>query len=286
MKIAIISDTHLAHGAKDFTANCLASLAWIDKVGADLVIHLGDITLDGVNDPAQFAFARDILSNLRTPLHLVPGNHDVGDNPSPGVEATEPPPRADQLALYRETFGPDHWVLVLAGWTLIGLNSLIFGLGNHEEEAQFAWLDQTLAAATGPVGLLLHKPLFRNDAENDERHPRYVPRAVRARLLAKLAPHDLRFVLCGHTHQLRFMQSQGVDHLWAPSTAFVLPDSLQEPIGEKEVGVMMLTLMPDDHRAEFHAPPGMARHDILNYETLFPQIGEMRKTGMFTRRYR
>lgn len=282
MKIAFISDTHLAAVAQDFVANCAAALAWIDHLGVDLAIHLGDITADGVNAPDQFAVARGVLDRLRTPLCLVPGNHDVGDNPSPGIEPKEPLLQPSLLALYRRTFGQDRWSCEMAGWTLIGLNSQLFGLGDSEEAAQLEWLDETLGRSSGPIGLMLHKPMFRNSPDDVELHPRYVPKPVRTRLLARLSHHDLRFVVCGHTHQLRYAQFAGVDHIWAPSTAFILPDTLQERIGEKVVGVMVLTLTAQDHRFEFHTPPGVLTHDICDYEAVFPQIGKMRDAGVFT----
>jgi 3',5'-cyclic AMP phosphodiesterase CpdA len=286
MKIAFMSDTHLAAVAKDFTANCETAMAWIDGLGADLVVHLGDITADGVHGLEQLPFARQVLDGLRTPLSLIPGNHDIGNNPIPGFDPSEPLVQPSLLALYRTTFGPDRWAKTMGKWTLIGLNALILGLGDDEEEAQFAWLDDVLSNAAGPVGLMLHKPLFRTSPDDDERHTRYIPNPVRARLLNRFVKNDLQFVICGHTHQLRRTRFAGVEHVWVPSTAFILPDSLQEPIGEKVVGVMVLTLTPQQHHFEFHTPPGMTAHNIEDYDTVFPGIRKMRDAGPFKTGYR
>jgi hypothetical protein len=158
------------------------------------------------------------------------------------------------------------------GWTLIGLDAQLLALGVAEEEAQFAWLAQTLAYAAGPIGLFLHKPLFRHGWEDQELHPRYVPLAPRRRLHGLFAGRDLRFVANGHTHQRRSLSVDGVEHLWAPSCAFVVPDLMQEWIGEKVVGAMTLTLEPRAHRFTFHVPPGVARHDLADYADVFPKL--------------
>jgi predicted phosphodiesterase len=283
VKIALISDTHLAAAARDFVANCEAALTWIDENGIELVIHLGDITADGINGSEQFAFARNVLGRLRTPLRLVPGNHDVGDNPLPGIEPKEALLQPPFLDLYRRTFGPDYWLLQTAGWSLIGLNGLLFGLGDAEEAAQFKWLDEALVRISGPIGLMLHKPLFRNRPDDDELHSRYVSKPVRTRLLARLRGHDLRFVVCGHTHQLRRHRVEAVEYVWAPSTAFIVPDTLQERIGDKVVGVMILTINSQGHHFEFHTPAGVGTHDLSNYEAVFPQLRALREAGGFAR---
>lgn len=274
MQIALISDTHLADVAEDFVANAEAACAWIDGLGADLAIHLGDITADGVLDPGHFQTARRVFSGLRTPLRLLPGNHDIGDRPpaEPGGHA-EPPVTPTTLAAYHRAFGPDRWWFQDHGWTIIGLNAQLFGLGAEAEAAQFDWLRQVLAAADGPVGLLLHKPLFRNAPDDGDTHHRYIPPPSRARLLALLHGQDLRFVASGHTHQVRSFGLGGVEHVWAPSTAFTIPDRLQERIGEKRVGVMTLTLQPNGHRFALASPPGVRPHDLGDYVHVYPRLG-------------
>jgi 3',5'-cyclic AMP phosphodiesterase CpdA len=235
-------------------------------------VHLGDITADGIEEPEQFETARAVLSKCGPPLRLIPGNHDIGDNPVPGLASGHALVDAGRLALYRRTFGHDRWATQASGWTLIGLNAQLFALGDAEEAAQFAWLEQTLAYAAGPVGLFLHKPLFRQGWEDDELHPRYVPLAPRRRLRSLFAGCDLRFVANGHTHQRRSLVVEGVEHLWAPSCAFVVPDLMQEWIGEKVVGAITLELGREAHRFAFHVPQGVARHDLADYADVFPKL--------------
>jgi hypothetical protein len=159
---------------------------------------------------------------------------------------------------------------------MIGLNAQLFGTGTAEEERQFRWLGNELRSSVGPLGLMLHKPLFRNGPEDCEPHVRYVPEAPRRRLLAMLRGRELRFVLSGHAHQTRQFLCGGVEHRWAPSTAFCLPDGMQERIGEKEVGILTLALAGNTHLFTAIRPEGLIRHNILDHPQLYPGITALR----------
>jgi hypothetical protein len=121
---------------------------------------------------------------------------------------------------------------------------------------------------------MLHKPLFRNGPADAEKHQRYLPVEARRRLTAMLDGRDLRFVIAGHTHQLRTIQVGGVEHIWAPSSAYFIPDAIQERIGKKHVGVMLLELKPDRHEWSFVMPDGVQQNDLSDYADLYPEIAE------------
>jgi hypothetical protein len=84
--------------------------------------------------------------------------------------------------------------------------------------------------------------LFQNSREDAAPHISYVPVAPRRRLLKLIARLDLRIVLSGHTHQYLDRIIEGVRHVWVPSTAFFLPDTIQERVGEKITGLGLLEL--------------------------------------------
>lgn len=276
MKIALVSDTHFKQGARAIDENWSAVRAWIASASPDLVVHLGDITADGANDPAQLDYAAEILAGLGRPARFLPGNHDIGDNPeAPGIPS-EDPVTLERLARYRGLFGPDCWSFDTAAWRIIGLDAVLFGTGGPEEAGQMTWLAAELDRWSGPVGLMLHKPLFRTGRTDWEVHGRYVPFREREALCDLLAKSDLRFVVSGHVHQTRRFDVDGVEHVWAPSTAFCVPDALQERIGEKMVGMMMLRLGCDRHEFEFLAPAGLMRHNLLDLPDLYPQVSAIR----------
>jgi hypothetical protein len=168
MRIALVSDTHLAARAAVCLDNWRVVRTWIERARPDLVVHLGDITVDGASDAVELREALDAFTCLDVP--------------------------------------------------------------------------------TGP----------------------------RDRLLAIVRSRALRFVVSGHTHQSRRHVCGGVEHRWAPSTAFCLPDGMQERIGEKEVGLLMLMLDGTDHRFAMARPEGLRRNNILDHAELYPGLAELR----------
>lgn len=272
MRIVLVSDTHLAPRATAFAENWTAAAAWIGRNAPDLVVNLGDITADGVSAPGELDAASVVFEALGRPMRFLPGNHDIGDNPLETGPSSDHPLDPERLAHYRRVFGPDWWEFEAEGWQIVGLNAQLLATGTDEEEAQFAWLEEALRQARGPLGVLLHKPLFRNGPDDTEAHIRYVPAGARRRLLALLARRDLRFVISGHVHQARRLYVDGVEHVWAPSTAFCIPDAMQERIGEKRVGVLTLELTEMSHRVELVAADGLVRHNLVDHPEVYPQL--------------
>jgi 3',5'-cyclic AMP phosphodiesterase CpdA len=272
MRIGVITDTHLGERAPALAANARAAMDFFDRSGADLTIHLGDVTLDGPRHPAEFDFAKALFADFRTPVRFIPGNHDIGDNPGAESDPAHPPPDTDQLSAWRDRFAADRWSIQADGWTLIGLNAQVLGLQDEEERAQSDWLADAVAGARGPIALFVHKPLYRDGPADEIRHPRYLPLEPRRALMRLLAGKDLRLIASGHTHQWRRHGSDGIDHLWAPSSAFVFPDEIQESIGEKLVGAALLTLGPGGHQVSLERPAGMVRHDLGDLPGLYPDL--------------
>jgi 3',5'-cyclic AMP phosphodiesterase CpdA len=278
MKLVLVSDTHLTPRTAAFGDNWAVVRAWIEAIAPDLVVNLGDITADGAHDPRELEAARTAFDGLRRAVRFLPGNHDIGDNPIEPGAPNDHPLDLQRLADYRRLFGPDRWSLVAGTWQIVGLNAQLFATGTDEEEEQFVWLEEQLRDRRGPLGVMLHKPLFRHGPSDTEAHVRYVPAVARRRLLASLAPRDLRFVASGHVHQARRLHVDRVEHVWAPSTAYCMPDAMQERIGEKMVGVLTLEVTDAGHRFETVTPPGLVRHNILDHPDLYPKLAELRAT--------
>lgn len=269
MRIAIISDTHLAAQAADFRQNLREAVAWIAAAGVDLVIHLGDVTANGVIHAAQFAAAAAALGELGAPLLAVPGNHDIGE---PGG-GHEPPFSPERLKHFRAAFGADRWMRDCGAWTLIGVNAQLLGTGADAEAEQLDWLRRTARSARGPVALFLHKPWF-DTGPTDPSFPtaRYVPAPSRAAMSEALAGVDLRLVASGHVHQFRRRIIDGVEHAWIGSTAFVIPERWQATIGRKETGVALLTLDGDSFSLEDVRPARMRDLDLADYADVYPEL--------------
>ena len=268
MRILLVTDSHLAAHAEACNANWRAVRDYAGRIGADLTVHLGDITVSGAHDAEHLRFARALCEDWPTPIRFLPGNHDIGDNPpGPDVPSNEPLDLG-RLDEYRAIFGPDHWSMPTEGGRLVALNAQLFGTGTPAEAVQWDWLTRELDPRQ-PIVLLLHKPLFQVSPDDVKPHIRYVPLAERRRLLQLLGRTELRIVLSGHTHQLLDRTVAGWRHAWLPSCSFFIPDSKQERIGRKMVGLGMLELTPELCRLHIVAPDGMAQHDLADLPPLY-----------------
>jgi 3',5'-cyclic AMP phosphodiesterase CpdA len=279
MKVVLVSDTHLTERAPAFRDNWSAVRAWLEATGPDLVVHLGDVTAHGADDSDELEDARSVFDELHCDVRFLPGNHDIGDNPIAPGRPSDHPLDLGRLVHFRRLFGPDRWVVRVGAWQLVGLDAQLFGTDTVEEDEQFFWLEGQLREGSGPLGLLLHKPLFRDGPGDTEAHVRYVPVAARRRLLHALSARDLRFVASGHAHQARRLSVGAVEHLWAPSTAYRIPDALQERIGQKLVGVLALDLHGSEHRVDVIIPEGVVQHDLADHPHVYPSLAAGRVTA-------
>jgi 3',5'-cyclic AMP phosphodiesterase CpdA len=261
-----ISDPHLTRRHASLIANFERVSAHIDAVRPDLVINSGDLAFDAPTSPDDLAFARRLHDALPVPCRYLPGNHDVGDNPT---ELGPPPPHPVSEAGCRafvRTFGDDRWRFEAAGWGFIGLNSLLMQSGLAAEGEQLDWLAAQVAATAGrPVALFLHKPLFLDAPDDPELEPsaiRYIPPPARRRLLEILGRADLRLVASGHVHQRRDFTYRGTRQVWAPSAGFIISDQKQERIGLKEVGLVEYRFQPDSFEVRHVRAPGQVDIDL------------------------
>ena len=265
-RLTQISDTHLARRFPKLTANFERLSDYIDATRPDLVINSGDMAFDAPTSPDDLEFARSLHDALPVPCRYLPGNHDIGDNPT---QTTPRPPHVvnekDRQA-YLAAFGDDRWRFEAAGWCFVGLNSLVMNSGLVSEAEQFDWLAAELASTRGkPVALFLHKPLYLDAPDDPELAPsaiRYVPPTPRRRLLEMLRSVDLRLVASGHVHQRRDYSHRGLRHIWAPSAGFIISDKRQERIALKEVGLVDYRFTPDSFEVRHVRAPGMVDVDL------------------------
>src|SRR6202790_1776559 len=168
-RLTQISDTHLARRLPSLTQNFQRLSEYIDATRPDLVINSGDLAFDGPVQRDDLEFAKTLHDALPAPCRYLPGNHDIGDNPTQvAPPPSQPVTEASQQA-FLSIFGEDRWRFEAAGWCFIGLNSLVMNTGLASEAEQFDWLASPLAAGNGqPVALFVHKPLYLNAPDDPE----------------------------------------------------------------------------------------------------------------------
>jgi alkaline phosphatase D len=239
MRIIQISDTHLSRAKPHFAANWPPLAAWIAVQNPDLVIHTGDVTIDGADVEDDLRYAAELMRSLGVRFRAVPGNHDVGDAGNPRQPVT-----AERLTRWRAYFGPDWWVEDVEGVRLIGLDAMLLGSGNREEAAQASWLDGVMESAGGrKIAWFLHRPLFLdNPDEADTGYWSVKPESL-SRLIELVRRGSVALVASGHLHKAHQTVRDGTRYVWAPASSFLVGPDIQPPMpGEKRLGAVLYEL--------------------------------------------
>jgi 3',5'-cyclic AMP phosphodiesterase CpdA len=235
VRVVHISDTHIGRERALFMRNWQPVLEWVRQQNPSLILHSGDITLDGADVEADFDYCVEVLATLPAPYLGVAGNHDVGTAPRDARQPVD----AARLARWERHFGPDRWVHDLEDWRLIGFDSMIMGSGLPQEEAQFAWIEETMAAAGGRrIAWFCHQPLFIHGYDDGDNGYWSVAPEPRKRLEALSRRFDIGLVGSGHLHISRDMLIDGTQYVWCPSTAFTVGATQPPMPGEKVLGAV------------------------------------------------
>jgi hypothetical protein len=81
-------------------------------------------------------------------------------------------------------------------------------------------------------------------------------------------------IASGHVHQYRSTEMDGTRHVWAPSTAYFLPDARQPRYGLKEVGFVLHELHEDgQHKSRFATGPGSENLDLADFPGAYGRAG-------------
>jgi len=256
--LVVISDPHLSPTHGFFWDNWCRACEAVNRLSPDAVIVSGDLCINGPESDAEMAFAGKALRRLEPPVYAIPGNHDVGDEP-PGQEVDQIID-ARRLRRWMSVFGSDRFAFDLGGWRVIGINAQLLGSGLPQEAEQETWLDAELGRTSRPILFALHKPLFLQSAAEAVPTATSVNPEPRARLLRRLRGAPVRVVVSGHLHCHRDVVRDGLRHVWAPSTAFLLH---AEPEADAVVGILSVKLEPDGASVEMVEVPGLFAHDLI-----------------------
>lgn len=264
MRIIQISDTHLSPGKPHFLDNWPPLAAWIAAQHPDLVIHTGDVTVDGAEVEEDLAHAAELMRGLGVPFRTVPGNHDVGD-----AGHLRQPVDDRRLARWRVHFGPDRWVEDVEGFRLIGLDALLFGSGHPEEAAQMEWLAGVMAQAPDRrAAWFIHRPLFIDSPGEADTGYWSVKPQPRARLIELARQYSPALVASGHLHKARQMMRENTCYIWAPASSFLVGPDIQPSMpGTKQLGAVLYELQGTAFNAEIVEVPGLVEFwidDVLD----------------------
>jgi 3',5'-cyclic AMP phosphodiesterase CpdA len=241
--LAQLSDPHI--GATwtedDPAAGLTAAVAWICSMRRppDAVLVSGDLVQNGAD--AEYEQVRRLLAPLRSPLYVLPGNHDDrrGLSRHFGV-----PGAGGEPVQYSVDLGPLR--LVVLDTTRPGEDP-----GALDAE-RLGWLDAELATAPGqPTILAMHHPPLVTGVPGWDRFG--LAAADRHALGEVVERHpQVRRLVAGHVHRMIAAELAGRPVLTVPSTYVQL---------ELDLEAQELALAPGE-------PSGLALHAVLDGEVV------------------
>ena len=273
MRVIQISDTHLSPGKTHFLDNWPPLARWIAEQQPDLVIHTGDVTVDGAGVEEDLRHAAELMRELGVSFCAVPGNHDVGD-----AGHGHQPVNAERLRRWRTHFGADRWVEDAENWRLIGFDAMLLGSGEPQEVVQDDWLRTAMSnAADRHIAWFLHRPLFLDSPDEADTGYWPVKPEPRLRLIELVRRYSVGLVASGHLHRARDFRLAGTRYIWAPASSFLVgPKIVAEPIpGEEILGAVIYEIDGESLEADIVPIPGLSPHwidDVI--EEVYPRRPE------------
>ena len=181
----------------------------INRLSPDFVLICGDLVHH--RSDQSFADFTRIKDRLTVPVYCAPGNHDVGQEPTP-----------ESLERYRSVIGPDYYSFEYQGYTFAVVNTQLWKVSvPGESERHDAWLVDILEQAAGknsPVFVVGHYPLFLSTPDEADEYMN-LPVAKRNELLQLFERTGVVAVLGGHAHRLMVNEYNGIQMVNGETTS-------------------------------------------------------------------
>ncbi|MDG5800259.1 PQQ-binding-like beta-propeller repeat protein [Marinilabiliaceae bacterium ANBcel2] len=231
VKFAFLTDLHITPGS-DNIGHMKNVIDEINSSDVDMVLITGDICNSGSNEELLLVY--DLLDGLDKDYHIVPGNHETNWSESAGQK-------------FIELWGDDRFIVEWKDFLFVGFSTgpyLKMGDG-HVKREDVHWLKKELEERAEGKQLFsfAHYPL------NEELDNWYEITDI-------LNSYDCRASFCGHHHQLRVMNFDGIPGIMGRSLVLrdggepgyniikIDNDSLQayekildKPLGEPDIAI-------------------------------------------------
>lgn len=232
---AIVGDTHVKPVSGDQSApwkvneKATARARFIAREMAryepQFIIHLGDLVHpvpELATFPEAVALTQDVFRQHHNQMHVLPGNHDIGDKPSRVMPAKSV--RESWIKIHEDNYGPSWRTFDQGGVRFILINNPVLNSGLPQEAAQDAWLQETLASAEGQrVFVFMHYPLYLLSPDEPSTYDN-IDEPARSRLLGLFARHNVEAVFAGHVHNIFYHRQAQAEFYVMMATSFVRQD--------------------------------------------------------------
>ncbi len=234
---AVLTDSHVneeeGRSASPYACNLLANgrlryvVQALNRDQPAFTVHLGDMG-NPIPELGTYGQAAEkfhhIVSELESDLHLVAGNHCLGDKPKGWV----PVPKVceDSLAKFERLYGPYNHSFDHGPCHFTILNSLIINSDLECEQEQKEWLEADLERAEKAgqrLWVMMHYPAYVARKTELDSYDN-VGEPGRSWLLHQFARHGVEAVYSGHVHYYFYNRHKGTNLYTIPATSFVRQD--------------------------------------------------------------
>ncbi len=179
----------------------------VKALDCDFVVVCGDLVHHAAD--SSFRDFLDIIGECEVPSYFVPGNHDVGREPT-----------EERLAWYRQVIGEDYYSFDHKGFRFIAVNSSLWKSPLDEESDKHdRWFENLLQGTERErIVVVGHYPLFIKEPGEEENYSN-LSVSKRTGLLELFTEHEVEAYLTGHRHETLLNEYQGIQLVTGETTS-------------------------------------------------------------------
>jgi 3',5'-cyclic AMP phosphodiesterase CpdA len=201
----------------------------INELKPAFVVITGDL-VNNAKDTAQINEFKRITALIDDdiPVYLIPGNHDLGQNPT-----------KEDFEFYFNNYGKgtDRFSVKHEGSAFIGINSVVIKSDKNqkEEKRQYRWLKRQLRKMKNSDNIVIftHYPFFINDINEKET---YSNQSIenRHKYFELFKKYGVDVVFAGHLHNNAEASYDGI--------SMITTNAVGRPLGEARSGMRIITI--------------------------------------------
>ena len=207
-KFVQLSDPQLGMGGYEHDKAALRqAVEQVNALDCDFVVVCGDLVHHAAD--SSFRDFLDIIGECEVPYYFVPGNHDVGKEPT-----------KERLEWYRREIGEDYYSFDHKGFRFVGVNSPLWKSPLEEETGKHdRWFTNLLEeSGRHRIVVIGHYPLFIKEPGEEENYSN-LSVDKRTALLDLFTTHEVEAYLTGHRHETLLNEYQGIQLVTGETTS-------------------------------------------------------------------
>ena len=201
----------------------------INFISPAFVAITGDFVHDTESQEQIDAFKSDLRQiDKNIPVYLIPGNHDIGSDPTP----------ESQTKYLQNYNSPLYSTFNYNGVRFIFLNSTIIKSENAPllEEEQFKWLESLTKTKKMPTIIFAHHPFFLKSFDEEDNHAA-ISNDKRKKYWDLFKKLDVTDIFAGHLHDNFETEHDGIN--------MVTTSSLGRQLGNADSGIRVIKVVPE-----------------------------------------